>query len=374
MNFVKEALQMKKNILVFPIIISILAILACAAFAEAKKEGRDGADSDKIKVFIVQSYEKDHVCGAPQGKGIEASLAKAFKDRLDIRNHFMSTKTINSTPEKMKKEALVVLAEIESFKPDLVFMVDDDAFREVGLKLIARSYPVIFSGMNAQPENYSKNTPFLDGNGRPSSNITGVYEKLHFQTALNVMKGVIPDLRKIVALLDVSPTGNAIRVQLEKELVGYSDKVEIVFKQIGTMKQYLEEINKINKDPSVQAVYPVVLSIADDQGVSVGFKKTLKAYVENCTKPGMALNFDFARLGLFGGASVDFGAMGRQAGEMGVKYLKGVNIRDLPIESAQEYLITFNKKNADMLHIDIPVELIGAAVIYDSIAVLAQSE
>jgi hypothetical protein len=66
MNFVKEALQMKKNILAFPILISILAILAGPAIAEAKKEGGAGKDSDKIKVFIVQSYEKDHVCGAPR--------------------------------------------------------------------------------------------------------------------------------------------------------------------------------------------------------------------------------------------------------------------------------------------------------------------
>jgi ABC-type uncharacterized transport system substrate-binding protein len=208
----------------------------------------------------------------------------------------------------------------------------------------------------------------------PNSNITGVYEKLHIQTALNVMRGVIPDLRKIVALLDKSPTGNAIRVQLEKELVGYGEKVEVVFRQVGTMKDYLAEMTVMNNDPTVQAVYPVVLSVVDDQGVSVCFKKTLKAYVENCTKPGMALNFDFARLGLFGGASVDFGAMGRQAGEMGVKLLKGGKVHDLPIESAKEYLITFNKKNSEMLHVQIPSELIGAAVIYDSIAVFDEGK
>lgn len=366
--------HMKKKILSTAISISILAISAGVAFADVTKEARGKEGSKEIRVFIVQSYEKDHVCGSPQGRGVEASLTKEFKDRVNVRTHFMSTKTINSTPDKMKKEALVVLSEIESFAPDIVFTVDDDAFREVGQKLVGRSYPVIFSGMNGQPENYSKNTPFLNSQGQPSSNITGVYEKLHFQTALNVMRGVIPDLNKIVALLDMSPTGNAIRVQLEKELIGYGEKVEVVFKQVGTMKDYLSEITRINNDPSLQAVYPVVLSVVDDKGVSVGFKTTLKAYVENCTKPGMALNFDFARLGLFGGASVDFGAMGRQSGVMGVKLLKGTDIRELPIESAQEYLITFNKKNADMLQIKIPAELIGAAVIYDSIAVLAKTE
>ena len=241
--------HMKKKILSTAISISILAISAGVAFADVTKEARGKEGSKEIRVFIVQSYEKDHVCGSPQGRGIEASLTKEFKDRINVRTHFMSTKTINSTPDKMKKEALVVLSEIESFAPDIVFTVDDDAFREVGQKLIGRSYPVIFSGMNGQPENYSKNTPFLDSQGQPSSNITGVYEKLHFQTALNVMRGVIPDLKKIVALLDMSPTGNAIRVQLEKELIGYGEKVEVVFKQVGTMKDYLSEITRDKQRP-----------------------------------------------------------------------------------------------------------------------------
>jgi ABC-type uncharacterized transport system substrate-binding protein len=274
----------------------------------------------------------------------------------------------------MKKEAALVLREVEEFAPNIVFTVDDDAFREVGLKLLGRSYPVVFTGMNGQPENYSRSAPFLDGLGRPSANITGVYEKLHFQTALNVMKAAVPSMKKVEALLDLSPTGNAIRIQLAKELVGYDGKVEVVFKQVGTMKDYLEEILRINSDPTVQAVYPVVLSVTDDEGVSVGFQKTIKAYVQNCVKPGMALNFDFARLGLFGGASVDFSAMGRQAGAMGVKLLKGGDIRDLPIESAQEYLITFNLKNANLLRVKIPEELIGAAVVYDSMAVLSLAE
>lgn len=64
----------------------------------------------------------------------------------------MNTKTFNSSPDKMKSEALVVLGEVELFKPDIVLTVDDDAFREVGLKLTGRSYPVVFTGMNGRPE------------------------------------------------------------------------------------------------------------------------------------------------------------------------------------------------------------------------------
>jgi len=370
----KEAGPMKRKMFAIQVTLFFLLILFHAAFAEEGKGKKGQAASEKIKAFILHSYEEDHVCGAPQGKGITESLRNEFKDRIQIRSHFMNTKTINSAPDKMKQEALLVLREVESFKPDVVFTLDDDAFREVGLKLQGKSYPVIFSGLNGQPEKYSKNTPFLDSKGRPNSNITGVYEKLHFQTALNVMKGVIPNIKKVVALLDMTPTSYAIRTQLEMELVGYPQKVEVVFKHVGTMKDYLRELSEISNDPSVQAVYPVVLSVADDTGKSVGFKTTLKAYIENCNKPGMALNFDFARLGLFGGASVDFSAMGKQAGMMGVKWLKGNRIQELPIESAEKYLITFNKGIADRLKIKIPDELIATAILYDSIALLAQAK
>lgn len=61
---------------VFPLTITMLTILAGVAFAGPSKEGTGVADSYEIKVFIVQSHEKDHVCGSPQDRGIEASLTK----------------------------------------------------------------------------------------------------------------------------------------------------------------------------------------------------------------------------------------------------------------------------------------------------------
>ena len=365
---------MKRKIIAIQAVLTMILLCGNFALAEEGKGIKGQGGLEKIKVFIVHSYEEDHVCGAPQGKGITEALKNEFKDRIQIKNYFMNTKTINSAPDKMEQEGLLVLTEVESFKPNMVFTLDDDAFREVGLKLRGKNVPVFFSGMNGQPEKYSKDAPFLDGKGRPNSNITGVYEKLQLQVALNVMKRVIPDLKKIVALLDKTPTGNAIRIQLEKELIGYPGKMEIVFRQVDTMEDYLREITEINNDATIQAVYPVVLSVADDTGKSVGFKTTLKAYIENCKKPGMALNFDFARLGLFGGASVDFAAMGRQAGMMGNQWLKGKRIQELPIESAEKYLITFNKAIANQLKIKIPDELIAAAIIYDSIGLLGKAK
>jgi ABC transporter substrate binding protein len=78
-------------------------------------------------------------------------------------------------------------------------------------------------------------------------------------------------------------------------------------------------------------------------------------------KPEMAINYFFARMGLFGGAVVNFGAMGRVAGEKGVKILKGTKAGDLPIEDAPDYAIVFNIKRAKDLGIAIPPRMLAAA-------------
>ena len=350
-------------------IFSMVGIGTNPKIANASETGR----AHQIRVYIVHSYENDHVCGVPQGEGVEKILKETFRDRVLIKKHFMNTKTVNGTAEKMKKDALQVLQDIDQFKPSIVFTIDDNAFREVGLKLVGRNYPVIFSGLNGQPEKYNRKVEFLNKKGVPNKNITGVYENLHFETAINVMKGVNPQLRKVVALLDESPTGRAIRIQIQKELDNGQIDTQIVFRHVGTMSAFRDEIAEINADDTIQAVYPVVLSVEGDSKTRVGFKKTIKVFLENSKKPGMALNFAFARLGLFGGASVDFGAMGRQTGQMGIELLNGKPTDQFPIQSAQEYLITFNVSRAEMLGIEIPDELIGAAIIYDKMALLAKN-
>jgi len=326
------------------------------------------------RAFIVHSYESNHVCGIPQSNGIESVLREHFGKNLKVRSHFMDTKTTNSTPPKMQAEGRKVLQAIEAFKPDIVFTIDDNAFREVGLYLVGKPFPVVFTGMNGQPANYSKRVPFLDDGMRPAANITGVYEKLHFRTALDVMRGVDPQLKHVVALLDKSPTGNAIRAQMQKELEENPSNTRVTFKQVGTLSAYVNEIDNINRDDSIQAVYPVVLSIQNEQGESIGFRDTIKIFIQKSEKPGMALNFMFARLGLFGGASVDFGAMGRQSAQMGAKLLEGENIGNLSIETAKEYLITFNIARARMLNITISDDIIGAAVIFNRMEILPMSE
>jgi hypothetical protein len=54
-------------------------------------------------IYIVQSYEKGHVCGEPQAEGILDALAEVGRN-LTAQTYYMDTCRTNATPEAMKSE------------------------------------------------------------------------------------------------------------------------------------------------------------------------------------------------------------------------------------------------------------------------------
>jgi ABC-type uncharacterized transport system substrate-binding protein len=324
------------------------------------------AENEAKRVFIVQSYEKGHVCGEPQAEGELASLAKAgwvVGRNLTVATYYMDTYRTNTTPEAMQREGENALAEIAKFKPDIVFANDDAADAQVMMPLIGRTdISVVVSGMNGQPEMYNERKHFMDSRAHPGGNVTGVYEKLYAAQAVKVMVQAIPGLSqaKVVMITDYSPTGNGLTKQFEIELKEIT-KPQWEVRRVKDWDEYTALIQALNDDPTVKAIYPVALTLP-----AAGGKRYSAAHIYDWTlahskKPEMAINYFFARMGLFGGAGVNFGAMGRLAGEKAAKILAGTKAGDLPFEDAPAYAIIFNLKRAHDLGIEIPTALLTAA-------------
>ena len=348
---------------------TILNTILIVLLASLPSSAASGAERP-VRAFIVHSYEMDNVCGRSQGEGIETELRAAYGESLEIAVHYMNTKTVNRDREAMATDAEEALRKIADFDPDVVFTVDDNAFREVGLKLMGRPFPVVFTGMNGQPAAYAAKVPFLDAQGRPTANITGVYEKLHAVTSLRVMKEILPDLKRVAVILDDSPTGHAIRKQLTVELAANDSDVETDIHVVSTIDAYRKLITEIDQDPQIGAVYNIVLSIRDAAGKACSADQNFRLFLETCRKPSMALNFEFARKGLFGGASVDFTAMGALAGRQGIAILSGTPVADEPVADAAEVMLTFNQARAEMLGIQLPYEMLASSNLFFTMPLL----
>lgn len=338
-------------------LLAILALIPLVNFAQAREQKR---------IYIVESYEKGHVCGEPQAEGIIGALAAAgWKqgENLAIKRYWMDTYRTNATPEAMQQQGEIALAEIAEFKPDIVFALDDAAVAQVMMPLVGRpDISIVFSGMNGQPEMYNARRHYMDSWAHPGSNVTGVYEKLYAAQSLKVMALAVPGLRgaKAVMITDYSPTGNGLTKQFELELKDVAD-IKWEVRRVKDWAEYTALIETLNAEPDVKAIYPVALTLPAGDGKRYAAAQIYDWTLAHSRKPEMAINYFFSRMGLFGGAVVNFSAMGKLAGEKGVKVLNGAKAGDLAIEDAPDYAIVFNLKRANDLGIAIPPRILAAA-------------
>jgi len=335
----------------------VIGFAVHAAAAQARQHKR---------VYIVESYEKGHVCGEPQAEGIIEALAAGgwtANENLTIKRYWMDTYRVNATPEAMEQQGKIALAEIAEFRPDIVFALDDAAVAQVMMPLVGRpDISVVFSGMNGQPEMYDARRHYMDSWAHPGGNVTGVYEKLYAAQSLKVMALAVPALRgaKAVMITDYSPTGNGLTKQFELELKDVTD-IKWEVRRVKNWAEYTDLIESLNNDADVKAIYPVALTLAVADGKRYAAAQIYDWTLAHSRKPEMAINYFFSRMGLFGGAVVNFSAMGKRAGEKGLKILNGAKAGDLAIEDAPDYAIVFNLKRANDLGISIPPRVLAAA-------------
>ena len=344
------------------ILFALLIAAAQVSLATAPAEG------EQARVLVVHSYGSQHVCGRPQGDGVAAALAEHGWHRgrnLDLRSVFMDTKKVYTTPEAIRERARLALRTVEEFKPHVMVVLDDNAIREVMLPLVDREgLSIVFSGMNGQPVDYDKKVKFLQSVKAPGHNVTGVYEKLHLVKSLRVMAAALGDLRPgdhVVGITDYSPTGNAITRQFELELAGASPELGWKLRRVNDFEEYKTLISELNADPRVRAIYPAALKLKTADGETFAAGSIFDWTITHSKKPEMALNYFFSKMGLFGGAAVDFTAMGHMAGRKTAQILNGTQAGAIPIEDATDYAIVFNLRRALGLGIDIPKPLLTAA-------------
>ncbi len=319
------------------------------------------------RLFIVHSYEKNHICGQPQHDG----ALKALEDEgwfvgknLEAAVYYMDTKRKNNTIELINQRAVEALSRIKAFHPDAILTLDDNAFRSVALPLSGKPVSIVFSGMNGQPEDYNCSIRFMKSRKEPGGNITGIYEKLYIREAIQVLS-TMHDIKKILFLDDLSPTGRAVAKQMELEL--NPDQLQeplscaIEHRTLKSWEAFQQTIEEINSNPDIGAFYLGALLLKDASNQTYTAEEIIDHIIKHSKKPAIGPNYSFIKLGLYGGASVDFFAMGRQAGQKVSAILSGGDAGNLPIEDAMRVALVFNLKRSETLGLKIPNGILMAA-------------
>ena len=206
--------------------------------------------------------------------------------------------------------------------------------------------------------------PYVDADGMPTANITGVYTA-HKDTVYNSLK-----LLQLVAPLKEGQ--EAVFFENKRTVVFPTSEVLEALERLNVPLKAIEDTSyyedwqaallKYNEDPSVG--WLVVLAwpfVKRDGSVPNRNVELAQWQREHLKKPYVTYWEVTVRTGVLCGYAVDTNEAALQLGEMAARVLQGESIQSIQAEYPRKTLIALNRKTADFMGITFPMDALKAA-------------
>ncbi|MBF0304316.1 MAG: GHKL domain-containing protein [Alphaproteobacteria bacterium] len=269
---------------------------------------------ERPQVLIIHSYHAGMTWTEDQAAGLREALgglADVEEEYLDSKRHPRLTH-LPGVEEVIARKFPLDL-------PDLVVTTDDDAFafvREAHERLFPE-VPVVFSGVNAAPT-------WPDGQRWA----TGVVEDVDIPANVALIRAMIPDLRRLVVVVDKSRTGLAL-----------TDEVEALRRTSALDGVTVEIWNALSHDEMRRGLQQLgqgaaVLMLAynhDRLGRSMGYAEAARMIADASWAPVFGVWDFLLGHGIVGGYLTGGLDQGRAAGQLSLRVLQGVAPADVPV-------------------------------------------
>jgi hypothetical protein len=325
-------------------------------------------ESGKKKAVIVFSYRQGWWAVEDENRGIANGLATiGFIEgrNVDIVRLYMNTKTVNKTAEQMEAAAISLLEQIRSIQPDILLIMDDDALRHLGAKLLDTELPIVFGGINLFPTDSdygwvseTRRAPLADSLERPGHNITGVLERIAIASGFNLLHQIVPQAETALFISDRSILSRQMLRAADFTYALANTPMKII-RQVFT--DDYEEMQRIVLDYQDRVDCIVMFlpwTFEDKHGNHVPQEKVVSWLLKNNKRPGIAYLDILAEEGFLCGVVVDMYQQGFHSGIMAGRILTGQHPKEIPIINPVANRIMINLARAKQLNIDIPFEVL----------------
>ncbi len=341
----------------------ILLILLIGLCLTSVGYGTSKKASEKKRILVVSSYHREYAWSRETNEGLCAALLKfGYFDNKDqtaeyTKNDYVETskavvkklwmdakrKNSNSEKEDMSK---IIYRIAKDFKPDTIFLGDDDAAQYIGSKFLDSKILIVFWGVNNTPVKYG----LVDSMDKPGHNVTGVYQPGYKVESLELLKTIAPRVKTFAALSDETSAGrNHIKA------IEYLDrKGALPLKLVDTVstndyelwkKRVLELQNKV--DAFFVAQYS---GLKDEKGNYVPAEKVAEWYITHINIPEAAEQGQFVKQGMLCGANDSGYNQGFEAVVIAHDILaNGANPATYPPRAPKHGALMVNTQRAKML-------------------------
>lgn len=315
---------MKKIKFVIMMII-LVAVWSCEKSVEDKK------------VFIVFSYHQEYSWVESLNEGIDESFEG---QDVVVEKFYMDTKRKTSLEWKTTITDSAMQS-IESYNPDLLIVIDDNACELIGKQFIGDDLPVVFTGMNKEPSFY----------GFPTANITGCVERVTFTGMIEFLKELVPDVEKVAFISDNSPTAQGVLEELAKVSLSVEVTETFVTNDYDAWKAKVSDLQ--GKVDAIGILsYNTLLDVNTNESLSTA--EVMQWTTENNNLPEFC-SFDFGVVdGALCGVFKSGSSQGAAAAAIALRILDGEDPAVIAVEDPQQSSKIINRSRADYFGITIP--------------------
>lgn len=255
-----------------------------------------------FRVLHVMSYHSPWRWTDGQLQGFKDGFGKGL---AEVEVFQMNAKALSSQEAKHQK-GKEALALIERWKPDLVYTSDDEAQEFVAKFLVGSKIPVVFSGVNKAPSEYS-----FAG----SPNVTGVLEQEHFVESVGLIRQLNPSIKRIAVVFDDAPLWKAVGQRM-RDAASQLQGVEIVAWDVITRYDDFQQ-KMLSYPTKADAVALLgVFNFKDQAGNNVPYQTVHRWVAENSKLPDFSFWIDRIYYGTLSAVTVSEREQGLAAGRL----------------------------------------------------------
>jgi ABC-type uncharacterized transport system substrate-binding protein len=353
-------------------IVAVIAVLLLVGGFSAGWILRTPAAVPPQRVLVVNSYHEGMQLEHELQRGILEGLSRAGYiegNDYELSTFYMDTKVTYTTPEQIEQRAEAVFDVIAEFKPDIVFVNNDNALKYVAVEYTMRQpaerLPFVFAGVNVDPTIYEP----IKSLDRPGGSITGALERIPYYEAFSLATRISPDASKIVILADASPSSDLVLGTFQER---YLDKVTdsplqvIEYMQVETFAEWKEKVTEYQTEADFLGVLNYY-QLRDENGAVVPVPDVVDWTMHHNKLPELGLVSSHAEDGLLAAVGVSYYDTGIYVGLVGGEILDCGDPATMAIFDPNVADVAFNLERAEMLGMKIPhQELVEATEVYHS--------
>lgn len=316
----------------------------------------DAEDDSVQRITFLSSYSLTFPTVTRQVSGVDDALGSSD---VVLSYEFMDTKELDDTTDVEKFADYLEYKWTRIGRPDALIIGDDNALQLVLSKrdTLFKDIPVIFLGIDDVDS--AKEAHKL--------NMTGVTETGPIKANIDLALKIYPDAKRILAVVDNSPSGRGGREAISQMQRYYPD-IDIGFMNTSDMT-YDEICSSLQKLDTDTILLYYIFSEGKD-GIKYSVAEGAKIFFSNSSVPVFYYQIGVGS-GSLGGVQVDFEESGRLAGEMALKVLGGTPCSSIDVVYDTPTKLVFDYSVIKKYHIKRSRLPLGSEFInYDKTAIM----